>query len=180
MRHSHRNDDFSILSILLACALVLLSVLFLVLEWHMVLSSISWGTDLMNALSNNAKWFVLTQLVWNNCLMTLNTNSLWALLTFVPLLIIYGILQVLAVALELLLSAGYLVIMFVLPLLVGLFSIVLCLLPALFAVASVILTVRAYHDELSLTNKIMSSILLPINLTLCAYYFVILFSHASF
>jgi len=133
----------------------------------------------MNFFSERSQWFVLTGLVYENCLMQLEADSLMGILTYLPLLALCLALLALTVVLEIILSIAYFLLSLVLVILSIALSFVLVFVPGILAIATVIVTVLTFTGDKARSNKITSCVFLSLELVACVYYFIVLFSHSA-
>lgn len=179
--YSSSHGDFSALNLILPIAFCAVCVIFLVLENSSLISGQvgSWSNGIFKFVFDESQWFVLTGMVWENCLMELNTDTLLNLITFIPLVILTLALLVVVVALELVLSIVYGILGVAVGVVVAILSFILAFIPGLLAAATVVVAVITFKKNNALANKIASSLLVCANIAVCVYYFVVLFSHQA-
>jgi len=178
---SYSDGEFSVVMLILPIVFCLIVVVCAILENQSILSSNmgNLGEWVMNFFSERSQWFVLTGLVYENCLMQLEADSLMGILTYLPLLALCLALLALTVVLEIILSIAYFLLSLVLVILSIALSFVLVFVPGILAIATVIVTVLTFTGDKARSNKITSCVFLSLELVACVYYFIVLFSHSA-
>ncbi len=177
--YSYSSGDFSVIWLVIPLVSLALVVLFIFLERESILSSQvgNWGEWIFNFVFEESKWFALTKLVFNDCLMELNTDTFLNLLTIVPLGILCLALLVLAAVLEVALSAVYIVLGIAVAAIAAILSLILTFVPGVLALATIVVAVITFRKNCSLANKITTGVIVPMEVAACVYYFILLFSH---
>lgn len=177
--YSYSSGDFSVISLVLPLVFFAIVILFIFLERESILSSQvgNWGEWILNFVFERSRWFAHTRLVFNDCLLELNTDTFINLLTIVPLGILTLALLALTAVIETVLSALYALIGLAVAAIAALLSLILTFVPGVLVLATIVVAIITFKDNCSRANKITTGIILPMEVIACVYYFIVLFSH---
>jgi len=173
------SGDFSVLSLVLTLVFFAFVLLFVFLERESIMSSQvgNWGEWIINFVFERSKWFAHTSMVFNDCLLELNTDTFINLLTIIPLGILCLALLAVTAVIETVLSALYALLGLAVAAIAALLSLILTFVPGVLFIAGAVVAVITFKDGYSRANKIAAGIILPLELVACIYYFIVLFSH---